>query len=93
MLQDKVPRDDAMVESYPITIQDSSILRTEIERQENEISSIALRITSLETAMGVAERSLKEEKESSKELNLALSTKDAELGSLQMKLDSFEEDH
>lgn len=96
MLQSKVHRDDvinAMEEGYQIAIRDNSTLITEIGRQDRELSSQELKLTSLETAIRAAERSFSEEKKCSKELNLALSTKDAELGVLQMKSDSLLADH
>lgn len=83
----------ALEECYQIANKDNSTLTTEVERLDTELSSQDSKIPSLETAIGEAEKSLKGEKEPSKEIISGLSSKDAELGGLKMKLDSLGAEH
>lgn len=96
MLVSKVRRDDlinAMNDYFQIAIQDNAILKAEIIRQASALSSQTRKAKLLEIALREAARSLKKETETSSELKLVLSTKDVELGALQIELDSIRADH
>ncbi|MCJ1465126.1 Myosin-9 [Pseudocyphellaria aurata] len=96
MLRTKFSRDDlinAMEGYFQTVIQDNSVLKSEIERQAREISSQDLNLKMQEAAMKETKSSLEREMDSTNKLSLALSTKDIELGALQMQLESIDADH
>lgn len=96
MLMKKVYRNDlinAMEGYFQVITQDNSVLKTEIERQARELTSQNLNRTILEAAMRDVERSLAAERRSTNKLNLVLSTKNIELGALQMEVESLGADH
>lgn len=96
MLVSNVEKDDlinATNDDFQIAIQDNSILKAEIIRQASGLSSQNRKAALLEIALREAARSLRKEKETSSELNLALGTKDVELGALQIEPDSIRADH
>lgn len=84
---------DAMETHFRITIQDNSFLQAEVENRDSEISRRDLKIETLETAVGEAERSLEAKTKAGNEAGLALSAKNVELGALSMQLDSLKTDH
>lgn len=96
MLWDKVRGVDlvnAMDEYFQTAVEDNRFLISEIKRQESQLSTKDLEITSLESAIRESEKSLKEEKTSGNELRLALSTKGTELGALEVELQLIKTDH
>lgn len=96
MLMNEVGRDDlinAMDGYFQTAIQDNAVLKTEVDRLISELSSQNLQLASLQTAIREAERSLKVEKDSSNQLKLTSSAKDAELNALHIKLDSLTTNH
>ena len=85
--QDFVELNEATVAYHELVTQENILLKAENQRQAHEISSNDLKILALEAGVRLVEKSLQMKEKMERELEVAMQTKDAEIGRLQWNVE------